>query len=84
MFPGRLLYTNNVRQKNTLFFRSSLFKEPPLDDPSETLGDVCINCMRCVQVCPQQCRALPAPFVAGATQMLNEKAAGYKKPVVFL
>ena len=56
----------------------------PLDDPSETLGDVCINCMRCVQVCPQQCRALPAPFVAGATQMLNEKAAGYKKPVVFL
>ena len=56
----------------------------PLDEPSETLSDVCINCMRCVQVCPQQCRALPAPFVAGATQMLNEKAAGYKKPVVFL
>jgi len=27
---------------------------------------------------------LPAPFVAGATQMLSEKAAGYKKPVVFL
>lgn len=56
----------------------------PLDNSSETFNDVCINCMRCVQVCPQQCRALPAPFVAGATQMLNEKAAGYKKPVVFL
>ena len=56
----------------------------PLDDPSETLGDVCINCMRCVQVCPVRSRALPAPFIAGATQMLNEKAAGYKKPVVFL
>ena len=56
----------------------------PMDDPSETLGDVCINCMRCVQVCPQQSRALPAPFVAGATQMLSEKAAGYKKPVIFL
>ena len=56
----------------------------PLDNPSETLGDVCINCMRCVQVCPVRSRALPAPFVAGATQMLNEKAAGYKKPVVFL
>ena len=40
--------------------------------------------MRCVQACPVSSRALPAPFVAGATQMLNEKAAGYKKPVVFL
>ena len=56
----------------------------PLDDPSKTLGDVCINCMRCVQVCPVRSRALPAPFVAGATQMLGEEAAGYKKPVVFL
>ena len=56
----------------------------PLDAPSEILGDMCINCMRCVQVCPVRSRALPAPFVAGATQMLNEKAAGYKKPVVFL
>ena len=56
----------------------------PLDNPCETLGDVCINCMRCVQSCPVRSRALPAPFVAGATQMLSEKAAGYKKPVVFL
>ena len=56
----------------------------PMENPNETLNDICINCMRCVQVCPQQCRALPAPFVAGATQMLSEKAAGYKKPVVFL
>ena len=56
----------------------------PLDNPSKTLGDVCINCMRCIQVCPVRSRALPAPFVAGATQMLSEKAAGYKKPVVFL
>ena len=56
----------------------------PLDNPSKTLGDMCINCMRCVQVCPVRSRALPAPFVAGATQMLSEKAAGYKKPVVFL
>ena len=56
----------------------------PLDHPNKTLGDACINCMRCVQICPVRSRALPAPFVAGATQMLSEKAAGYKKPVVFL
>ena len=56
----------------------------PLDNPSQTLSDVCINCMRCVESCPVSSRALPAPFIAGATQMLSEKAAGYKKPVVFL
>ena len=55
-----------------------------IENPKETLNDICINCMRCVQVCPVRSRALPAPFVAGATQMLSEKAAGYKKPVVFL
>lgn len=56
----------------------------PADDPSQTNNDVCINCMRCVQVCPVRCRALPAPFVEGATNMLNEKAAGYKKPALFV
>ena len=56
----------------------------PMDAPGKTNNDLCINCMRCVQICPQKCRALPEPFLAGATKMLNEKAAGYKKPVVFL
>ncbi len=56
----------------------------PLEDPSETLGDVCINCMRCVQVCPQQCRALPDAFLTMITQMLQQTAAEYKKPVIFL
>lgn len=56
----------------------------PMDEPDKTNPDLCINCMRCVEVCPQKCRALPAPFVAGATKMLSEKAAGYKKPAIFL
>ena len=56
----------------------------PLDDPSQTNNDLCINCMRCVQICPQQCRALPDAFLNMITQMLNQNAAGYKKPVVFL
>ena len=56
----------------------------PADDPAQTFPDLCINCLRCAQVCPVQSRALPAPFLAGATKMLNEKAAGYKRPVVFL
>jgi len=40
--------------------------------------------MHCVQVCPVSSRALPVPFVADAAQMLSEKAAGYKKPAMFL
>ena len=56
----------------------------PLDDPSQTNNDLCINCMRCVQVCPVSSRALPDAFLSMVTQMLNQNAAGYKKPVVFL
>ena len=56
----------------------------PLDDPSETLNDLCINCMRCVEACPVSSRALPDTFLNMITQMLNQNAAGYKKPVIFL
>ena len=54
------------------------------DDPSQTNHDLCINCMRCVEACPVSSRALPDAFVTMITQMLNQNAAGYKKPVVFL
>ena len=56
----------------------------PLEDPGETLGDLCINCMRCVQVCPVSSRALPDSFLVMITQMLNQNAAGYKTPTIFL
>ena len=56
----------------------------PLDDPSQTINDLCINCMRCVQVCPASSRALPDSFLTMITQMLNQNAAGYKKPTIFL
>ena len=56
----------------------------PLDDPNQTNNDLCINCMRCVETCPQHCRALPDAFLTMVTQMLNEHASGYKKPVIFL
>ena len=56
----------------------------PLNDPSQTNHDLCINCMRCVQVCPVSSRALPDAFLTMITQMLNQNAAGYKKPAIFL
>ena len=56
----------------------------PLDDPSQTNHDLCINCMRCVEACPVSSRALPDGFLTMITQMLNQNAAGYKKPAIFL
>ena len=56
----------------------------PGADPSHTDNERCINCMRCVEACPMNSRALPEMFRAMITKMLNEHAAGYKKPVVFL
>ena len=56
----------------------------PLDDPSQTNNDLCINCMRCVEVCPVSNRALPDTFRNMITQMLNQNAAGYKAPAIFL
>ena len=55
----------------------------PLDDPGRTNNDLCINCMRCVQVCPVSSRALPDEFLSMITQMLNQNASGYKRPVIF-
>ena len=56
----------------------------PLDASSQINNDLCINCMRCVQVCPMSSRALPDAFLTMITKMLNQTAAEYKKPVVFL
>ena len=56
----------------------------PLDEPSKTCNERCINCMRCVETCPVGSRALPDAFLTMITQMLNQNAAGYKKPTIFL
>ena len=55
-----------------------------LDDPRQPINDLCINCMRCVEICPVHGRALPDAFLDMITQMLNQNAAGYKKPAIFL
>ena len=56
----------------------------PMDDPSQTNNDLCINCMGCVEACPVGSRALPDAFLTMITQMLNQNAAGYKTPAIFL
>ena len=43
------------------------------DHPAQTDAARCITCMRCVAVCPQKARALPAPVL----QMLGQKLAPF-------
>lgn len=52
--------------------------------PRETDGGKCINCMRCVAICPQHARSLPAPMLAAVEGMLKEKASAPKQPELFL
>lgn len=54
------------------------------EDPGTAKSDLCINCMRCVQVCPNQSRALPAAFLEAVHQMLTKTASEYKRPTLFL
>lgn len=56
----------------------------PLEHPEQTDAQKCITCMRCVAVCPEKARALPAPILLASKTMLSVKAAGYKKPQTFL
>ena len=43
------------------------------ENPAQTDAARCITCMRCVAVCPQKARALPAPVL----QMLGQKLAPF-------
>lgn len=54
-----------------------------LDDPKSCNSELCINCLRCIELCPTKCRSLPAPFMEFIRNMLKEKAAGYKRPSLF-
>ena len=56
----------------------------PMDDPQTTDAGKCILCMRCIDICPQEARALPAPLLEAMTARLNQCAAAPKQPEVYL
>lgn len=55
----------------------------PEDEPNTTNPELCISCMRCVEVCPNNARALPEQLVAGATAMLSQCADPAKENEFF-
>lgn len=56
----------------------------PMDDPQTTDAAKCILCMRCVEICPQEARALPAAMVEAMTARLNQCAGTPKQPEIYL
>ena len=54
------------------------------ETPNLTSGDKCINCMRCIQVCPRKARSMPARFLEGAKTMLEKNAAKRREAELFL
>lgn len=54
----------------------------PEDNPETTNAEICVGCLRCVEVCPQSARSLPEEAIAKATARL-QKLADSAKPNEF-
>ena len=55
----------------------------PADNPSALDQSTCISCLRCIEVCPEEARALPAVLVEKVTTMLGQAGATSDKPNEF-
>lgn len=64
--------------------RSCPVQAIPMGNCKLTNPNVCILCMRCIEVCPSHARSLPAEAVAGFTARLQQCASEPKTPELFL
>ena len=51
----------------------------PTENPKDTNKDLCISCMRCIQVCPNNARSVNKLVMAAGTQMLKKACSGHKE-----
>lgn len=56
----------------------------PADNPTVTSKDQCISCMRCIAICPQLARSLPALMVAGISTAMGKAFAGRKPNTLYI
>ena len=59
-------------------------KAIPPEKPNTTMADVCIGCMRCISVCPQNARDIPSNIRQRLTAFLQARASERRQPEVFL
>ena len=55
-----------------------------LEDPSKTIEDQCISCMRCISVCPQAARSLNKVMLALSSKKLKKACSSRKENELFL
>lgn len=56
----------------------------PAENPAQTNTDICISCMRCIQVCPVKARANSKALLLVAGQKLKKACASRKHNELFL
>lgn len=53
------------------------------DDPSKTDEKICISCMRCIAVCPQEARSVSKVLLTAAGMKMKKACSDYKKNELF-
>lgn len=55
-----------------------------VDNPKETNQELCISCMRCISICPNQARNLNADVMSMMTEKMTPVLSGHKENHLFL
>ena len=54
------------------------------DDGRHVDETLCINCMRCIKICPEKCRKIPEELVSGLIQRVGKACEGRKANEFYL
>lgn len=53
-------------------------------EPSKTDSTICISCMRCIAICPENARSVNKALLAAGSMKLKKVCSGYKKNELFV
>ncbi|MEG2039285.1 MAG: 4Fe-4S binding protein, partial [Oscillospiraceae bacterium] len=56
----------------------------PKDHPNQTQTEICISCMRCIEICPNKARHLDAAMLAHVEKSFREKCGNRKEAEFFI
>lgn len=56
----------------------------PVDNPGKTDPDVCISCMRCVEICPEKARTVSKLLLAVASKKIAKVCSNRKENELFI